>query len=130
MINRPESGKGFVTIIQEESIAERIGKPGNGVLSEDTERYVEMSGYRIQVFVGNNQRVSKNEAYSKESEIKSIFPELSTYVAFSAPFWKLKVGDFQTYQTAQQTLLKLRSKFPSYGREMSVIKDKVRIKVQ
>lgn len=128
-INSHEPGKGTVLLIQDMAITERIGKPGTNRITDNSERFVEVNGYRIQVFAGNNQRVSKNEAYNKESEIKSIFPEYSTYVGFTAPFWRLRVGDFQSFQEAQQAISKLRSKFPSYGREMSIVKDKVRIKV-
>jgi hypothetical protein len=127
-INQSVPGKGSVTVIQDDKISERLGKPGKRAQSNDEDVFTEINGYRIQVFVGNNQRVSKNEAYSKETDIKSIFPELSTYVGFTAPFWRLKVGDFQSFQDAQKILTQLKAKFPDYGREMSVVKDKVRIK--
>ncbi len=127
-INQQVPGKGSVTIIQDDKITERLGKPGKRSLGASDAVFTEVSGYRIQVFVGNNQRESKNEAYSKETDVKSIFPEMTTYVGFTAPFWRLKVGDFQSYQEAQKMLLQLRSKFPEYGREMSVVKDRIRIK--
>lgn len=129
-INHSTPGKGKVKVIQEASITERLGKPGKSVDLESVDKYIEVNGFRIQVFAGNNQRVAKNEAYTKETDIKSIFPELSTYVGFTAPFWRLRVGDFQTFQEAQRTMTKLRSKFPAFGREMSIVKEKVRIKVQ
>lgn len=129
-INQTSPGKGKVRIIQDEHITERLGKPGAAVGVESVDKYIEVNGYRIQVFAGNNQRVAKNEAYAKETDIKSIFPELSTYVGFTAPFWRLRVGDFQTFQEAQRMMTKLRLKFPAFGREMSVVKEKIRIKVQ
>jgi hypothetical protein len=52
---------------------------------------------------------------------------MSTYVTSSAPFWRLKVGDFQTFQEARTILLELRKSFPSYGREMSVVKDRIKV---
>lgn len=127
-INRDEPGKGSVSVVHSKEIQDRLGKasdkPGNN------ENIVEVAGYRIQVFVGNNQRNSKNEAYSKEAEIKSLFPEYGTYVVFTAPFWRLKVGDFQSHQQAQQALQQLKTKFPSYGREMSIVKDRIKIRIQ
>jgi hypothetical protein len=128
-INRAESGKGSVQVIQDASITERIGF-STKVDPDVVARFVEMSGYRIQVFVGNNQRASKNECYNKEAEIKSTFPDLSTYVVFTAPFWRLRVGDFQSQPEAQRILSKLRSTFPAYGREMSIVREKVRVKVR
>ena len=123
------AGNGRVVILQDSSITARLGRSGVMGGSESSQ-YVEVNGYRIQVFAGNNQRVSKNEAYNKEADIKSIFPEFSTYVIFTAPFWRLRVGDFQSFQEAQQAMSALRAKFPAFGREMSLVKEKVRIKVQ
>jgi len=131
-INKLEPGKGSVQVIQDESITSRLGrkekKTVGNVVAPIT--YIEMMGYRIQVFAGNNQRISKSEAYTKESDVKSIFPELSTYVIYTAPFWRLRVGDFQTFQEAQRNMTKLRAEFPTFGREMSIIKEKVRVKVK
>lgn len=131
-INKLEPGKGSVQIIQDENITNRIGRKGKKQATNDAApvTYIEMMGYRIQVFAGNNQRVSKSEAYTKESDVKSIFPEMSTYVVYTAPFWRLRVGDFQTFQEAQRNMTKLRAEFPAFGREMSIIKEKVRVKVK
>ena len=133
-INRSEPGKGSVKIIQDDKIEEKIGRPGakiaNSQESNGERQYLNVSGWRIQVFSGNNQRVSKNEAFSKEADLKSTFPELSTYVKYNAPFWRLRVGDFQTYQDAQNMLVQLRHAFPAFGREMSIVKEKIQVKVQ
>lgn len=129
-INKSEPGKGTVRIIQDDSVTDRLGRPGkvNGDFNSGYAKYIEISGWRIQVFSGNNPRVSKNEAFSKEADIKSIFPDLGTYVTYTAPFWRLKVGDFQTYQDARTVLTSLRNNFPAFGREMSIIKEKIQIK--
>ncbi|MDD4921980.1 MAG: SPOR domain-containing protein [Bacteroidales bacterium] len=133
-INKPESGKGSVRIIQDEKITEKIGRPGlknaNTSVSNSEHKYITLSGWRIQVFSGNNQRVSKNEAFRKETEVKTTFPELSTYVKYNAPFWRLRVGDFQTYQDANNILLQLRREFPAFGREMSIVKEMIQVKAQ
>lgn len=129
-INKSEPGKGTVRIIQDDSVTDRLGRPGkiNADSKSGVTKYIEISGWRIQVFSGNNPRVSKNEAFNKEADIKSIFPDLGTYVTYTAPFWRLKVGDFQTYQDARTVLTNLRNTFPAYGREMSIIKEKIQIK--
>jgi len=133
-INMLEPGKGTVKVIQDEQISGRIGRPGvkNVVhpISSSEHKYIELSGWRIQVFSGNNQRISKNEAFRKETDVKTTFPEMSTYVKYNAPFWRLRVGDFQTYQDAQRMLIQLRHTFPAFGREMSIVKEKIQVKVQ
>jgi hypothetical protein len=89
-----------------------------------------MSGWRIQVFSGNNQRISKIEAFRKETDLKTSFPELSTYVKYNAPIWRLRVGDFQNYPDAQKMLLQLRHAFSAYSHEMSIVRDRIQVKVQ
>lgn len=133
-INKPVPGKGSVTLIQDDKIADKLGKPAikNAITvqANGDAKYLKISGFRIQIFSGNNQRVSKNEAFSKEADLKSVFPELSTYVKYNAPFWRLRVGDFQTYQDAQNMLMQLRRSFPAFGREMSIVREKIQVKVQ
>ena len=130
-INKLEPGKGSVQVIQDESITNHLGRKAKKTAVNDAPvTYIEMPGFRIQVFAGNNQRISKSEAYTKESDVKSIFPEMSTYVVFTAPFWRLRVGDFPTFQEAQRMMTKLRGEFHTFGREMSIIKEKVRVKVK
>lgn len=130
-INQPEPGKGTVRIIQDKLISERIGRPdpsNEGTFQSRNDKYVEISGWRIQVFAGNNQRLSKNEAFRKEADIKSTFPEMTTYVTYTAPFWRLRVGDCQTFKDASDLMAQLRRAFPGYGREMSIVKETILIK--
>lgn len=126
-INSAEPGKGKVKVIQDKAVSDRVGRPRKQAAAVNDE-YVEMSGWRVQVFAGNNQRSSKEEAFKKETAIKLTFPELPTYVKYSAPFWRLRVGDFRTYKDANETLTKLKRSFPSYGREMSIIKETILVK--
>ncbi|MBP5763992.1 MAG: SPOR domain-containing protein [Bacteroidales bacterium] len=85
------------------------------------------SGYRVRVFSGNNQIVSKNEAYQIESELKKDLPELETYVVFKTPNWRLLVGNYRTMEEATVALRSLKKKFPVYGREMFVVKEEIEI---
>lgn len=123
-INRVEPGKGRVRILQDDELAARLGKPSNDALYEGSGAVV-IDGWRIQVFAGNNQRSSKEEAFRKEADVKSAFPELATYVQYTAPFWRLRVGNFQTIRDANDMLNRLKRAFPSYGREMSIVKEKI-----
>lgn len=123
-INRQELGKGKVRIIQDEVVARRLGRPLPNQ-HDNTSSQVEINGWRIQVFAGNNPRLSKEEAFRKEVDVKSAFPDLATYVHYTAPFWRLRVGDFQTFRDANNMLERLKRSFPAYGREMSIVKEKI-----
>lgn len=124
-----EAGKGVVTIHQSEAIRNLVGacKFGKDVETTDDETFLKIQGFRTQVFSGNNQRKSKDEAFNKEKEIKELFPELPTYVTYTAPFWKLRVGDFRSHEEAYQALRQLMVAFPAYAKEMYIVKEEVKI---
>ena len=101
-LQRSGLGKGEVVINQSAAIREMVGERMRGANVETTDSltFLKVQGYRTQVFSGNNQRVSKDEAFRKEKEIKELFPEIPTYVTYNAPFWKLRVGDFRSHEEA------------------------------
>lgn len=130
-LEKSEPGKGTVVIHASEAIRRQVGAPQQGVKVESTngESFLVFDGFRVQVFSGNNQRLSKDEAFQKEKEVKELMPELPTYIKYDAPFWKLRVGDFQTHEEAYHLLRELMAAFPSYGKEMYIVDDKVRIPI-
>lgn len=94
---------------------------------EGENTFLKIPGYRAQVFSGNNQRKSKDEAFKKEEEIKELFPDIPTYVTYNAPFWKLRVGDFRSHEEAYQLMRQLMEAFPAYAKEMYIVKEEVKI---
>ena len=78
---------------------------GNDIVSVDR-------GYRIQIFSSNNQREAKQQAESMENKLKDMYPDLSTYVKFYSPFWKLRVGNYRTLEEAHAVLRDLKKTFP------------------
>ena len=86
-----------------------------------------MAGYRVQVFSDNNPRTAKSEAGSKQRVINARFPQYQTYVRYTSPYWRLKVGDFRTQQEANAAAEELRKAFPSYSKEIRVVRDRVNI---
>ena len=56
------------------------------------------SGYRIQVYVGNDRR----EVDEAKVFIYQNFPEINTYLTFSQPTYKLKAGDFTSRLDAER----------------------------
>ncbi len=130
-LTRKTSGQGTVTIHQSWAINELIGKPSVSDKTEEENgvKYLISSGYRIQIFSGNNQRSSKDEAFGKQQQISSQHPELPTYVSYTAPFWRLKAGDFLSYEEAYDMMHKLIASFPSFKKEIFIIKEDVRIPI-
>ncbi len=84
-------------------------------------------GYRVQVFSDNNARTAKNEARSKSRNISSRFPQYRTYVMYTSPYWRLRVGDFATEAEAEAAAADLKRAFPSYSREIRVVRDRINV---
>jgi hypothetical protein len=67
------------------------------------------AGYRVQVYVGNERR----EADAAKLLLYQNFPELSLYLTFQQPAYKLKVGDFMRRLDAERYFASIRQLFPS-----------------
>ena len=93
------------------------------IKENETKKYITFSGYRIQVYMDNNQKKSKDEAYAREKKLKEKFEDLTTYISFSSPFWKLRVGDYRTHADALVMAKKLRDAFPELSSEILIVKD-------
>lgn len=103
--------------VEEPEQKEELQRPVNG----------RMAGFRVQVFSDNNTRTAKNEARSKQRHISSRFPQYQTYVMYTSPYWRLKVGDFRTQQEANAAADELRKAFPAYSKEIRVVRDRVNV---
>lgn len=68
-----------------------------------------VTGYRVQAFAGGNTRQDKLRAQQIGEAIKMKFPEQPIYVHFYSPRWICRVGNFRTYQEAQQVLKQVRA---------------------
>lgn len=128
-LQEKEVGKGVVTVHQSEALRNMIGKRlhGESVEKTDSTAFLKIQGYRTQVFSGNNQRVSKDEAFRKEKEIKELFPDIPAYVTYNAPFWRLRIGDFRSHEEAYHMQRLLMEAFPEYKKEMYIVKEEVKI---
>ena len=130
-LERNAPDKGRVTVTQDPKIKQLVGQylSGEHIEDEEEERYLMINGYRTQVFSGNNQRLSKEEATQKEKQIKDLFPEVTTYVSYTAPFWKLRIGDFRSKEEAFILQRQLMEAFPLFAKEMYIVKDNVKIQL-
>lgn len=133
-LNKDVQGKGYVRVYEDESITNILGRsmgPPRTIYTtaESSVQYYKMRGFKIQVFSGNNQRTSRDEANSKQALINKSYPELETVVLFDSPFWRLRVGNYETRREAEEAMQELRKAFPSFGREMYVVVDEVKIPV-
>lgn len=119
-----------VTIVQDSAILALLGQPGvnvpENIVIVHNHPCLQMMGYRIQVFSSNNQQTAKTEAFRRETAIKQALPEMTSYVRYQAPFWRVRVGDFRTYEDAYAKLVEFRKTF-AFGREMSIVRETINL---
>ena len=122
-------GAGIVVIHQPESLKQLVGTriDSENIDVVNGKTYLVTEGYRVQVYSGNNQRTSKGEAMDKQKKIKELYPDVRTYVTYNAPFWKLHVGDYRSYEEASYMLRSLRETFPQIRNEIYIIEDEIRL---
>jgi hypothetical protein len=89
----------------------------------DKNNAVTAVGYRVQVYSNNNARKAKSEAFELEEKLKEIFPDVKCYVSYSAPFWKVRLGDFSNYAEAVVFSKKVKKALPKLANEIIVTKE-------
>lgn len=109
-----------VVILHQDSIMETLL-----VKKEVADKNVAITavGYRVQVYSNNNARKAKSEAFDLEDKLLELFPEVKCYVTYSAPFWKVRLGDFSNYAEAVIFSKKVKSTLPKLANEIIVIKE-------
>lgn len=129
-LNSKKANAGSVKIFQDDVISPQVAQYADAYTSDKPETIALSNqlvrGYRIQVFSGNNQNKSKEEAEKKRNLIKAEFPQHQTILQYDSPSWRLRVGNFTSRYEAEELLKELRKSFPSFGKEMYIVQDMVR----
>lgn len=82
--------------------------------------------YRIQVYSDNNRQTAKANAEYRKRLIQQRIPELQGFVSYDAPYWRVRMGNFQTEAEAQTALKVLKSKFPNFASDIRIVKVRVK----
>ena len=71
-----------------------------------------VDGFRVQIFFdsGNN---SKKAAQTSRERFMEVYPEVSAYLTFKAPYYRVRVGDFRTKLEAEGFLFQLATNYPN-----------------
>jgi hypothetical protein len=80
-----------------------------------------MRGYRLLVVNTNN----REEAIAAKTKIYTYFPELSAYMTYQSPYFKLKAGNFKTRDEAERVRKSMATVFP---KGVFIINDIVEVK--
>jgi hypothetical protein len=115
---------GTIQIEQPAELSRRVARVG-----EDVEaNMVKVPVYRIQLF-SSNSTSAKTQAENLAKEVENTFPNLQAAVSYASPFWRLRVGEFRTYEEANAMLPVIQNKFPDLQRGMLIIRERISVSV-
>lgn len=78
----------------------RSGLAGNAVTT---------SGFRVQIL----SSLDRQAIYTEQSKFKSRYPKINTYISYTQPNYRLRVGDFRTRLEAEKFMDELRKYYTS-----------------
>lgn len=88
--------------------------------------WVEIDGYRVQIYSSNRQQAAKSEALELEAKIKDKVDQ-TVYVLYMPPFWKVRLGDFRTYEEAREYKKIIVDQFPEVMGDTYIVRDKIQV---
>ena len=77
-------------------------------------------GYRVQIMNSSN----REDVYAKKAEVYSQFSDFKGYIVYDQPYYKLRIGDFQSKLEAMKYLDQIITVFPT----AFLVRDEVKIK--
>lgn len=87
---------------------------------------IEIDGYRVQIYSSNQQQTAKEEALELEKKLKDYLPH-TIYVSYVPPFWKVRVGDFRTYEEARDYKKEFVQMYPEQIGDTYIVRDKIKV---
>lgn len=84
-------------------------------------------GYRVQVFSSNRQQVAKTEAIELQKKLERSL-SVEVYAQYISPFWKVRIGNFLTYEEAKQFKESLLTQYPSLIADTYIVKDQINVR--
>jgi len=110
-----------VQIIQDSTIAVLLDEAING-----KREMVEIDGYRVQIYSSNQQQTAKIEALDLENKLKKSVGH-TVYVQYLPPFWKVRIGDFRTYDEAKEYKKQFVALYPELMGDTYIVRDKIQV---
>jgi len=87
---------------------------------------VEIDGYRVQIYSSNQQQTAKTEALDLEERLRDKVSQ-TVYVQYLPPFWKVRLGDFRTYEEAKEYKKEFVQMFPDLMGDTYIVRDKIQV---
>ena len=110
-----------VELIQDSTVGVLLNAVMRGKLE-----LVELDGYRVQVYSSNQQQTAKAEALNLEEKLKDKINQ-TVYVQYIPPFWKVRIGDFRTYNEAKEYKNEFVELYPKLMGDTYIVRDKIQV---
>lgn len=81
-------------------------------------------GFRVQIYASNQQQKAKTEATELQQRIEQVI-EVPIYTISEPPFWKVRIGNFENRDDANQYKNVLLKLFPELTSSTYVVPDKI-----
>lgn len=83
-----------------------------------------VDGFRVQIYASNSQQVAKREAAELQQLIENQI-DVPVYTLSEPPFWKVRIGNFQTREEANEYKTLFLQLFPEMIGSTYVVPDKI-----
>ena len=110
-----------VQIVQDSAMTVLLNEAVNG-----KRELVEIDGYRVQVYSSNQQQTAKGEALDLEAQLKDKLDQ-TVYVQYIPPFWKVRLGDFRTYEEARDYKKLFIEQYPDMMGDTYIVRDRIQV---
>lgn len=110
-----------VQLIQDSTVAVLLDEAVNG-----KHELVEVDGFRVQIYSSNQQQMAKSEALDLEQKLRDAVNQ-TIYVQYLPPFWKVRIGDFRTYEEAKEYKKEFVTQFPALMGDTYIVRDKIQV---
>jgi len=108
-----------VQVLQDSAMRVLLDEAVNG-----KRELVERDGYRVQIYSSNQQQTAKAEALDLEARLKDKISQ-TVYVQYLPPFWKVRLGDFKTYDEAREYKKEFVTQYPDMMGDTYIVRDKI-----
>ncbi|WP_276359059.1 SPOR domain-containing protein [Daejeonella sp. H1SJ63] len=108
-LNAAAQEKGRVVVVKDPKIDSLIAKRLELNKSTVPGKSIMVSGFRVQVFSG----LDRQQVYAEQTKFKSRFPGTGTYITYTQPNYRLRVGDFRTRLEAEKFMNELKKYYSS-----------------
>lgn len=115
-----------ILIIQPDALTDRLtqGAVIRSTWNHDrSERKADPSiRYRVQVYSDNNRQTAKANAERRKAMVERAIPGMHGYVSYDSPYWRVRMGNFQTEAEAQAAMKQIKSRFPSFESDIRIVR--------